>query len=66
MKVLGRVIAAYPAGDCEGSVCAAQTEKNAPLLEQYGPWTLRKKYNHGDTALFVYDWTREAPDAPTE
>jgi 16S rRNA (guanine(966)-N(2))-methyltransferase RsmD len=37
------------------AACAVQTEKQAVLAETYGPWRLRKRYSHGDSALWLYD-----------
>jgi 16S rRNA (guanine966-N2)-methyltransferase len=37
------------------SVCVVQTEKECRLMECCGPWLLRKRYVHGDSALWVYD-----------
>jgi len=37
------------------AACAVQTEKKAVLDDAYGPWRLRKRYPHGDSALWLYD-----------
>ena len=37
------------------ALCAAQTEKGEILGEAYGPWRLKKRYPHGDSALWLYE-----------
>ena len=41
------------------AACAVQTEKKAVLADAYGPWRLRKRYPHGDSALWLYDVEQE-------
>jgi 16S rRNA (guanine(966)-N(2))-methyltransferase RsmD len=41
------------------AACAVQTEKKAVLPDAYGLWRLRKRYPHGDSALWFYDVEQE-------
>jgi len=58
-----RLKPALPTSQVSGGVvlgaCAAQTEKKAVLADAYGPWRLRKRYPHGDSALWFYDVEQE-------
>ncbi len=35
--------------------CGVQTSRQKELPEKFGPWKLRKRYPHGDSALWMYD-----------
>jgi 16S rRNA (guanine(966)-N(2))-methyltransferase RsmD len=39
----------------QGAFCAVQTDRNRQMAETYGPWCLRKRYPHGDSALWMYE-----------
>ena len=41
--------------DTTDSQCIVQAEKRLTLADTYGPWTLRKRYRHGDTAMWAYE-----------
>ncbi|MFP4380777.1 MAG: 16S rRNA (guanine(966)-N(2))-methyltransferase RsmD [Candidatus Sumerlaeia bacterium] len=64
MTALAEIAEDKQEADWTDSVCAVQAESGLDLPERFGPWSLRKKYSHGDTALFIYDYdqSRESQD----
>jgi len=50
LEVLGELSISW-----QGSVCVAQTDRKTDLRESYGHWRLRKRYPHGDSALWIYE-----------
>jgi len=55
LEILGEVTPIPPGPGWQNSLVFAQTEKAAELQETYGPWSLLKRYKHGDSALWVYE-----------
>ena len=46
---------AHRTASLQKAILAAQTEKEEALGETYGTWQLKKRYAHGDSALWLYE-----------
>ncbi len=54
LQALADAWPAMPAGE-DLSAALVQTERDAPMADEYGCWTLSKSYKHGDTTLWLYE-----------